>query len=57
VSAFGVIGSTSLVGDTLAEMGLKNSAGTLLSRVSFADVVKESGQVIEGRTQIDFNNE
>jgi hypothetical protein len=57
VSAFARINSTSLTGNTLAEMGLKNTAGTLLTRVTFADVVKESGQVIEGRTQIDFNNE
>jgi hypothetical protein len=57
VSAFGSLGSTQLVGSTIAEMGLENSAGDLLTRVTFADVVKESGQVIEGRTQIDFNNE
>jgi hypothetical protein len=57
VSAFGSLGSSQLVGSTLAEMGLENSANELLTRVTFADVVKESGQVIEGRTQIDFNNE
>jgi len=57
VSAFGQIESTELVGTTIAEMGLENSAGNLLTRVTFADTVKESGQVIEGRTQLDFNNE
>jgi hypothetical protein len=57
VSAFGSVGSSQLVGSTIAEMGLENTADELLTRVTFADVVKESGQVIEGRTQIDFNNE
>jgi len=38
-------------------MGLENNSGNLLTRVTFADTVKESGQVIEGRTQLDFNNE
>ena len=57
VSAFGQIESGELVGQTISEMGLENTAGDLLTRVTFADTVKESGQVIEGRTQLDFNND
>ena len=49
------LGDSVLTGETIAETGIKSN-GTLLTRVTFAEFVKEAGQAVENRERDRWEN-